>query len=129
MSTRAAMASPQDRAARLRKSQQFALAAGVIEDYADGDRDLDDAYVTLCVHAGIAASDVICMKRLDKYSRGEDHREAVAMLHNVDGALAKHLDTLLSMKTKAGYSTVSVASVDVTRAGRAMRALVEAAER
>jgi len=35
-------------------------AAGMVRDLVDENGDVADAYVTLCVHAGIAAADVIC---------------------------------------------------------------------
>jgi hypothetical protein len=45
---------------RLRKAEQFMEGAETIRDLADDERDVGDAYVTLCIHAGIAAADVIC---------------------------------------------------------------------
>jgi hypothetical protein len=45
---------------RLRKAGSFLDAANVIHEFADQDEESADVYVTLCVHAGIAASDVIC---------------------------------------------------------------------
>ncbi|GAC1606098.1 MAG: hypothetical protein NVS3B21_35810 [Acidimicrobiales bacterium] len=44
------------RAGRLAKARQFHLAAETIETIVD-DREIADAYVTLCVHAGIAAGE------------------------------------------------------------------------
>lgn len=52
------------RRGRARKADEFRLAAEVIEEYAGSDDDLNDAYVTLCVHAGIATADVVCCARL-----------------------------------------------------------------
>ena len=51
------------RAGRLGKANQFLTAAELIASSIE-DSDLADAFVTLCVHAGIAASDVICCARL-----------------------------------------------------------------
>jgi hypothetical protein len=45
---------------RLRKAEQFMEGADTIREFADDEGDIGDAYVTLCVHAGIAAADVIC---------------------------------------------------------------------
>ena len=56
----------------------------MIETLVD-DGDLADAYVTLCVHAGIAAADVICCTALGKHATGDDHNHAVALLRQVDG--------------------------------------------
>jgi len=40
-----------------------------ISELADEHEDVADAYVTLCVHAGIAASDVICCATLVETAR------------------------------------------------------------
>lgn len=45
------------RRGRLRKAGQFLDAASPVRDLADEDGEIADVYVTLCVHAGIAASD------------------------------------------------------------------------
>ena len=117
------------RSGRLEKAKQFLLAAQLIKDFAD-EGEVADAYVTLCVHAGIAAADVICCARLGRYAHGDDHAGAVAMLRKA-GALgvAKHLGVLLNLKTKAGYTYIRLTKTDVTKAGRAAGDLVAAAER
>ncbi len=89
------------RAGRRQKMTQFAAAADFILDFAD---EVGDAYVTLCVHAGIAAADVICCTRLGEIAQGENHNEAVQLLTRADPSSAKYLQTLLGMKTRAGYS-------------------------
>lgn len=48
---------PATRAGRLAKARQFHLAADTVTTLID-DEEIADAYVTLCVHAGIAAADV-----------------------------------------------------------------------
>ena len=45
---------------RLRKAEQFWDAAESIRELADDEAEIGDVYVTLCVHAGIAAADVVC---------------------------------------------------------------------
>jgi len=45
------------------KAKQLVEAAETVEALADDANDVADAYVTLCVHAGIAAADVICCTR------------------------------------------------------------------
>lgn len=115
------------RRGRLAKAEQFADAAVAVDLLAEEAADIADAYVTLCVHAGIAAADVICAARLGEFSRGENHDEAVALLATVDKALAAHLHALLAMKTLAGYSHTPVSGDRARRAGRAMAALLEAA--
>jgi hypothetical protein len=84
---------PATRAGRLAKAEQFYLAAETIDD-----QDVADAYVTLCVHAGIAAADAICCARLGQHAHGDDHQEAVALLTRADRTIAKHLKVLLNMK-------------------------------
>jgi hypothetical protein len=117
------------RRGRLRKAEQFIEAAGTVRDLANGHEDVADAYVTLCVHAGIAASDVICCASLGEHAQGEDHGEAVGLLKKANGQAAKHLSTLLNLKTKSGYSYSPVTAEEFKRAGRAAEALVEAARR
>ncbi len=103
-------------------------AAHLIETLADEAADVADAYVTLCVHAGIAAADVICCARLGRHARGDDHASAADLLEQAKPEVAKHLRALLSMKTKAGYTAIPVSGPEHARAGRAARALVDAAE-
>lgn len=111
------------------RAKQFLEAAETVEALADDSNDVADAYVTLCVHAGIAAADVICCKRLGEHSRGEDHTAAVALLGRASETAATNLRDLLRMKTKAGYSAVPTSGTDYERAGRAARALVDEAAR
>jgi hypothetical protein len=115
------------REGRMSKAKQFIEAAETVEALANDAGDVADAYVTLCVHAGIAAADVICCKRLGEHSRGDDHTAAVALVGRASGTAAKNLRDLLGMKTKAGYSAAPVSRTDYKRAGRAARALVDEA--
>ena len=116
------------RAGRLAKAKGFFEAARTVETL-DDEGSLGDASVTLYVHAGIAAADVVCCARLGRHAHGQDHNEAVALLRRVDGEAAKHLERLLKLKTKAGYSAQSVSPTDARSAGRAAEHLVEAAGR
>jgi len=111
------------------KARQFLEAAETVEALDDDANDVADAYVTLCVHAGIAAAHVICCKPLGESSRGEDHSAAVALVGRASESAAKNLRDLLRMKTKAGYSAVPASGTDYRRAGRAARAVVEEAAR
>jgi hypothetical protein len=61
-------------AGRLAKARQLLAAAQFIEDSLSDD--VADAYVTMCVHAGIAAADVICCSRLGRRWQGDNHAEA-----------------------------------------------------
>jgi hypothetical protein len=98
---------------RMRKAEQFWGAAESVRELADDEAEIGDVYVTLCVHAGIAAADVVCCVALGEHTVGEDHSQAVALIRRTrpDGAaLATALSVLLGMKTRAGYgaSPVSV---------------------
>jgi hypothetical protein len=108
------------------KADQFYLAAETIAATIEG-QDIADAYVTLCVHAGIAAADVICCARLGEHAQGDDHQQAVALLTKADRPNAKYLKVLLDLKTRSGYSATPTSKTDQKRAGRAAGALVSAA--
>ena len=115
---------------RLRKAEQFMEGAETIREFAGEEGDIGDAYVTLCVHAGIAAADVLCCIALGTHVQSENHNEAVAHLSKVrpDGkALSNSLRTLLVMKTRAGYSHQQVNTNDRKRAQRAAERLVQTA--
>lgn len=114
---------------RLRKAQQFADAAETVREFADDEAEVGDVYVTLCVHAGIAAADVACCVSLGEHAYGDDHNAAVSLLERVpDGReLAKALRVLLGMKTRAGYDARPVNATERKRAGRSMERLVQAA--
>ncbi|HTE61475.1 MAG TPA: hypothetical protein VK631_14080 [Solirubrobacteraceae bacterium] len=119
-------------AGRLRKANQFLEAAENIGDLADEEAEVSDAVVTLLVHAGIAAADVICCKALGQFAIGSDsHTEAAKLLGKVrqpDGKeLAKRLSQLLGVKTKAGYTHRSVTAEERKRALRSAEQLVAAA--
>jgi len=115
------------RVGRLAKAKQFADAAEMIETITDGAIDVEDAYITMCVHAGIAAADAICCAQLGQHSRGEDHDDAVRLLAQVDEEMARRLNTLLQMKTRSGYSAHPSSEADRKKAGRAASALVDRA--
>ena len=115
------------RRGRFRKAQEFREAAHLLRDVAEDATSLGDAYITLCVHAGIAAADVICCGRLAQHARGDNHQEAVGLLRTADPDAARHLATLLGFKTKAAYSEIASSRTDTARAERAMAALLEVA--
>lgn len=114
---------------RRQKVDQFADAYATVLEFADEPGDVADACATLAVHAGIAAADVICCTYLGKHHQGDDHRGAIDLMASVDAGLARHLKTLLDLKTQAGYSHDTITLAALKKAGRAMTALVEAARR
>ena len=100
----------------------------MVAELADQADDVVDAYMTLLVHAGIAAADLICCARLGEHALGTDHGEAVALLKQAAGAKTSgHLSTLLAVKTKAGYSHTNASSNDRTKTERAAAALLKVA--
>jgi hypothetical protein len=117
-------------AGRLAKAEQFLESAEIIHAFAGGDQDVADAYVTLCVHCGIAAADVICCIALGEHVHGDDHNEAVTHIAKVrpDGTqLGNALRVLLSMKTRAGYSHEHVDTAGCKRAQRSAERLLNGA--
>ncbi len=114
------------RRARLGKGRQFSEAAAIIEALVD-EKDLIDAYITLCVHAGIAAADAICCARLGEHASGPGHDGAVPLLRKVDPKLASSLKVLLDMKTPAGYSDQPLSVLKRRQAKRAAESLMAAA--
>jgi hypothetical protein len=114
---------------RLHKAEQFMTAAGTVRDLVDENGDVADAYVTLCVHAGIAAADVFAAPAWGSTHKVSVMIEAIGLLMKVDRDAAKHLRTLLGLKAKAGYSHTSATADDFKRAGRAVETLVEKARR
>lgn len=111
---------------RTAKMAQFVEATEIILALADDD-ELRDAVVTLAVHAGIAASDVICLRRLGYYWQSGNHHEAIEHLRRADSGSAGHLTTLLSLKTRAGYGHDSMSATNAARSVRAMQHLEAAA--
>jgi hypothetical protein len=117
---------------RLRKAAQFLEAADIVQEGADGEHEIGDAFVTLCVLAGIAAADTICCAALGEHAQGDDHTQATAMLERVrpDGTvLATALGALLAMKTKASYGELPMSGEQRVRAYRRAKQLVDAALR
>lgn len=65
----------------------------------------------LAVLAGIAASDAVCCTKLKQRPRGQDHREAVALvktIHSGGVAAANDLARLLNEKDNAHYGVMMV---------------------
>jgi hypothetical protein len=123
--------SPEILRGRLAKAEQFWEVAGLVQVLADGQEpgEIGDAYVTLCVHAGIAAADALCCAGLGEHAQGESHIDAVQLLGKVDADASRALSALLKMKTKAGYSHTAATAEEFKRAGRNAEALLMRARR
>jgi len=116
---------------RLGKAEQFWEVAGLVRGLTDEQdpSEIGDAYVTLCVHAGIAAADALCCAGLGEHAQGENHNDAVQLLAKVDAEASRALRALLGLKTKAGYSHTPATADEFKRAGRNAEALVMRARR
>lgn len=114
---------------RLHKAEEFWQVGQETVERAENRSDVADAAATMFVHSGIASADVICCARLKRFSRGEDHRQAVALLREADAGSAGDLAALLDLKTKAAYSHVRVSATELTRASRAAEHLLSTARR
>jgi hypothetical protein len=115
---------------RLSKAGQFLEQAAAIRDLADDEDKVGDSFVSLCVLAGIAASDVLCCRALGHFVQGEEHQQAVGELSKVrphGKQLSADLSVLLQMKSRAGYGALAVRADDRKRAWRKAESLVEAA--
>jgi hypothetical protein len=115
---------------RLRKAEQFRKAAETIRDLVDDEAEVGDAFVTLCIHAGIAASDTICCEALGHHVQGDDHNQAISELSKVRPGgkdLGGDLRALLQMKSRAEYGPAPVNAEQRKRAWRRAERLVEAA--
>jgi hypothetical protein len=115
---------------RLRKAEEFLGSVEDLRGLHDDEAEVGDSVVSLCILAGIAASDVICCKALGHFVQGDDHLQAVGELSKVkpDGReLGKDLRALLAMKTRAGYGGPAVKADDRKKAWRRAESLVEAA--
>ncbi len=87
----------------------------------------NNVVVGICVLAGIAAGDVLCLAASGERYAGQEHGEAVTFLARVDRARGQELATLVRLKPLAHYGTGFVTDADRTRALRAARTLVRAA--
>lgn len=86
------------------------------------------ASAALAVLAGIAAADAACCKALGRRSRGDDHREAAALLvqiHPGGGQAAKSLKALLDLKDTAHYGLIHVTVRQFRAALRRSSSLVD----
>lgn len=122
--------SDQEAANRLRNARKFAEVAELVADEGD-DVEYASQAASLAVLAGIAASDAACCKALGRRARGQDHREAAALLAQVEPGgtqAATSLSRLLSLKDDAQYGLFDVGGQDLRSALRQARALIEFAE-
>lgn len=129
--------------ARARQEQARAylqVARSVADEPKRGSR-LGSASVGNAVLAAIAASDAICCALLRQRARGQDHREAIALLEAArwgagsevvkadrSRAVGRALADALGLKDQAHYGMEVIGAGQVKRAIRAAQQLVDAAE-
>jgi hypothetical protein len=85
----------------------------------------------LAVLSGIAAADSACCAALGRRSRGEDHREAAALLRQIvpgGDRAAKALIELLNLKDTAQYGLIPITRRELTTALRRAKRLLDFAD-
>jgi hypothetical protein len=130
MTTRVQACDGADARVRLDQARLFLDVAETVHDN-DLDASLSVA-ASLCVLAGIAASDAACCLALGERARGQDHREAEVVVARVPGVgdeMAKALRRLLSLKDEAHYGMLYVSGQKTAMAVRNASRLIELAER
>lgn len=87
--------------------------------------------VSNAVLAAIAASDVICMCRLGEYARGDDHREAIALLKAAlpgQAPVAAGFSRLIEAKSLAQYGHGQVSLSETAAHLKRARRVVDSME-
>lgn len=115
---------------RVAQARKFLETAELILDV-DDDLATPGVAAALAVLAGIAASDALCCHSLGQRSRGQDHREAVALLAQVapEGkVLSRALARLLDIKDGSQYGLVFLGMTRAKSAVKNALILREAAE-
>ncbi len=82
----------------------------------------------LAVLSGIASADAACCAALGRRSRGDDHRQAAALLSQIVPAgarAAKALIDLLNVKDTAQYGLIPITRRELTTAVRRARTLLD----
>jgi hypothetical protein len=120
-----------DAAARLRHARKFIEVAELVAGEGD-EMEYASQAAALAVLAGIAASDAACCKSLGRRSRGQDHRDAAALVEQVapgGSRAAKSLNRLIGLKDEAQYGLFDVGGQDLKSALRQAKELIGFAER
>lgn len=110
---------------RLSKAREFLDAANDLMTLGVTSRAV---IATNFVHAGIAAADVICCRKLGIYSSSANHQDARVLLERAEPTLVTALTALLAMKTEAGYGADPLSAKKLASAEKSARKLVAAAE-
>jgi hypothetical protein len=116
-----------DAGTRLRHARLFLEVAQLVADEGE-DVEYASPATALAVLAGIAASDAACCKALGRRYRGQDHRNAAALLERVTPGgrqAANSLGRLVDLKDEAHYGLFDVATNDLKSALRQASSLVK----
>ena len=125
-STRTQQCSDKDGKTRLSHARRFLEVADLVAGEGS-DAEYSSAAAALAVLAGIAASDAACCKALGRRSRGQDHRQAVELVEQVEPGgeeVGKALRRLLALKDEAHYGLFDVSGNDLRTALRQAKSLV-----
>lgn len=115
---------------RLRHARKFIEVAELVAGEGEEIEYASQA-AALAVLAGIAAADAACCKALGRRSRGQDHRDAAALVEGVTPGgkrAASSLNRLLNLKDQAQYGLFDVGGQALKAALRQANQLIEFAE-
>jgi hypothetical protein len=98
---------------RSRVAQKYYEVAGLVAS--EGDEAIN-VCIGLCVLAGIAAGDAICVAAIGEHYAGQDHTAAADLLSQVDAEAGKHLHKLVRLKPGAHYGDSLLSAKDRTAA-------------
>lgn len=129
MRTRGGRTQPCDRRharTRLDNAEKSLEVAEVVA----GEREIPESRsvaAALAVLSGIAASDAACCAALGRRSRGDDHRQAAALLQDIVGGNrpARALLDLLNLKDTAQYGLIPITGRELTTALRRAQSLLD----
>ncbi|GAB2652603.1 hypothetical protein [Kribbella swartbergensis] len=116
---------------RLNQARAFLDVAELVESE-ENNLATDHVSAALAVLAGIAAADAACCTALGYRSRGQDHRQALALVSQAgsDGkAMSRALTQLLDLKDNAYYGMMFVNPEQAKKAVRHARILVDGASK
>jgi hypothetical protein len=122
--------SPAQAQTRLDHARKFLEVAELVASEGDS-MEYSSAGASLAVLAGIAASDAACCKALGRRSRGQDHREAVDLIAQIEPGgkqAGKALRRLIDLKDEAQYGLFDIGGQDLRAVRRQARALLKFAE-